>query len=381
MLTILTGDKGSSGDALIVDRGVKLLKHFHPAEEILKLDRWKPVDDYLDQVNQSRALILLGGPAFEKDIYPGIYPLVADLNRIKVPIVSMGLGASLLPCNETAISQFRFDAAARPLLDRLVRDAKTVGIRDYITKRVLVTNGLHNAEVIGCPAWYNMETLGRPIRAPKIETVAFAPGVRHLYFNSRASSNQQQQVMKLLKDMFPAARRYAVFQDSLENDNRKPLSMRRIQRSLANEAQRLGYEVVDCTHNLGNMLDAYERADLLVGYRVHSHICMLSLGKPSVLIPEDSRGYGMNDFVGLASFPSFIDSQGALDWLYLHSQSARIIRRLYPPRPNSQLIRQVRDFLEQGLESGFALYAGVPEVIRRYFAKMEMFIQRIAPPN
>jgi hypothetical protein len=67
--------------------------------------------------------------------------------------------------------------------------------------------------------------------------------------------------------------------------------------------------------------------------------------------------------------------------LYLHSQSARIIRRLYPPRPNSQLIRQVRDFLEQGLESGFALYAGVPEVIRRYFAKMEMFIQRIAPPN
>jgi len=377
MLTVLTGDKVSSGDALIVDRGINLLKHYYPDEEVLKLDRWKPIDDHMDKVNQSRALILLGGPAFERNIYPGIYPLVTDLNRIKVPILAMGLGASLLPYNETTVRQFRFTASSKPLLDRLVHDSRSVGIRDYITKRILVQNGITNADVIGCPAWYNLDTLGKPVKAAKIDKIAFAPGVRHLYYKSRSSFIQQCEVMKFLRDFFPNVHKYAVFQDSMEKDDYKPMRMRQIQWKLAQEAERLGYEVVDCTYNLTNMIGTCQKIDLLVSYRVHSHICMLSMGKPSMLIDEDSRGYGMNDFAGLKGFSSFIDSKGLLDRLYISGWSARIMRRLYPPKANPLLLTQLRDFLERELETGFVRYAGIHEVILWYYAKMENFIKNI----
>lgn len=377
MLTVLTGDKVSSGDAFIVDRGIGLLKHFCPDEEILKLKRWEPIDEYINKINESRALILLGGPAIERNIYPGIYPLVKDLSQIRVPIIAMGLGASIIPCNETAINEFRFGSSSGPLLERLAKDFGRLGIRDYITKRILVNNGVQNTEVIGCPAWYNLESLGKQIISKDIRRVAFATGVRHLYFKSRESFVQQCEVMKLLNDKFPKAVKYCVFQDTLENDDYKPKNIIQIQRNLAMEAQKLGYEIVDCTYNLGNMLSTYEQADFLIGYRVHSHICMLSMGKPSVLIVEDSRGYGMNNFVGLKSFSSFQESRGVLDRLYVDGLSSRLMRRVLPFKINPHLIEQVSQFVEQELESDFSRYAGIHEVILRYFKKMEKFITNL----
>ena len=85
----------------------------------------------------------------------------------------------------------------------------------------------------------------------------------------------------------------------------------------------------------------------------------------------------MNDFVGLKSFNSFIESKGLLDKFYLSGFSARIMRRLYSFKTNPFLPMQVRDFLEQELESGFARYAGVHGIILCYFKKMERFIRSI----
>ena len=40
-------------------------------------------------------------------------------------------------------------------------------------------------------------------------------------------------------------------------------------------------------------------ADLHIGYRVHSHLYMLSQRKPTVLIAEDARGESQNSTLGL----------------------------------------------------------------------------------
>ncbi|EAO7496473.1 hypothetical protein AKL48_25425, partial [Salmonella enterica] len=92
MYTLLYGAKKNVGDFLILDRAIKLLKEHKPSEELHLVKRWLPIDEHLEVINKSKAIILCGGPAYQKDFYPGIYPLTKNLIDIKVPIVPFGLG-------------------------------------------------------------------------------------------------------------------------------------------------------------------------------------------------------------------------------------------------------------------------------------------------
>lgn len=391
MITVLTGDMVSAGDSLIVDRGLKLLQIFNPGGKVLKLDRWKPIDDRLEEINQGKALILLGGPAIVEDIYPGIYPLTNDLSRIKVPIIALGLGVDIRPFTTRRLRDFRFKNSSKPLIDRLLGDFKWIGIRDYITQKVLLNNDINTGKVIGCPAWFNVDNLGQPIMNRKIETVAFAPGVSHLYgISDRESSfKQQNQVMAFMARNFSDKKKYCIFQDSLENDDLASTELRNIQQRLAKDASDFGFETVNCTYNVGRMIDTYKKTDLLISYRVHSHICMLSLGKPSLLVSEDNRGYGMNEFIGLRNFVPFCyDGLGVDDptceFAARYRPSARIIQVISSGfrggsnlKFNPNLISELDEFLCQEFDNGFARYAGIHEVILRYFRKMEEFIKAI----
>ena len=45
------------------------------------------------------------------------------------------------------------------------------------------------------------------------------------------------------------------------------------------------------------MIDLYSNCDLHIGYRVHAHVFMTSIKKPSILIKEDGRGEGMSEVI------------------------------------------------------------------------------------
>ena len=90
---ILTGAKSNAGDYLIKYRAMQLLSALRPDRDIVDYDGWITLtDEQLDVVNQSRALILTGGPALQYKMYPGVFPLIDDLTRIKVPILTLGIG-------------------------------------------------------------------------------------------------------------------------------------------------------------------------------------------------------------------------------------------------------------------------------------------------
>jgi hypothetical protein len=395
MITVLTGDIISAGDLIIVDRGIKLIKHFYPHEELLKLERWKPIDDKLDSVNKSRAIILLGGPAVTENLYPEIYPLTKDLSKITVPIIAMGLGSDLRPYNQWTINHFKFSQSSYHLLDRLSKDFPWISVRDYITQQLLLKSGIHNAKVTGCPAWYNLESLGKPIACENIDTIAYAPGISHMYFKD--SFLLQYNIIKRMSEMFPSAQKHCIYQDSLENDDQKPKYQVDIQRKFAQKAEKLGFETINCTNNLKKLAEAYQKTDLLVGARVHSHIFMLSLGKPSFLISEDGRGVGANDFIGLKNFNIFLENYNSTDWVtgedkrsknismkmprHIKKHSSKylpiITSRLYKPEFNLLLVEEIEQFIKQELDNGFARYAGVHNVILHNFKHMENYLKNI----
>ena len=90
---VLTGSKNNAGDYLIKLRGKKLLEEFRPDREVVDYNAWEKFDqERLDEVNSSKALVLLGGPALQSHMRPIIYPMVDDLNEIKVPIAKIGIG-------------------------------------------------------------------------------------------------------------------------------------------------------------------------------------------------------------------------------------------------------------------------------------------------
>ena len=91
--TILTGSKNNAGDFLIKYRAKQLFKELRPDIEIIDFNSWEEFDkEKLKIVNESKALILLGGPSLQKLMRPNIYKMTKNLDDIKVPIVSMGIG-------------------------------------------------------------------------------------------------------------------------------------------------------------------------------------------------------------------------------------------------------------------------------------------------
>jgi len=57
-----------------------------PDRDIIDLNAWEPFDsDRLEVINRSKALILMGGPALQKNMRPKIYPLCDRPQDIHTP--------------------------------------------------------------------------------------------------------------------------------------------------------------------------------------------------------------------------------------------------------------------------------------------------------
>ncbi|OOF08193.1 hypothetical protein, partial [Salinivibrio sp. PR919] len=97
---ILTGSKNNAGDFLIKYRAKEIFQRIRPDREIVDINGWEKFSaETLEIVNNSEALILMGGPALQQHMYPKIYPLVDELSDITTKIVMMGVGWKSLSGN------------------------------------------------------------------------------------------------------------------------------------------------------------------------------------------------------------------------------------------------------------------------------------------
>lgn len=150
MYTLLVGAKKNVGDFLIVERAKKLLEYVRKEKEFLELNRWLPLDDKLEEMNNTKAIILCGGPLYAKNFYPHRIPLVRKIEDIKVPIIPFGLGWCGQPANHP--QNFSFDERSKKVLNLIHNSCKFSSCRDIITQQILEREGFKNIIMTGCPS-------------------------------------------------------------------------------------------------------------------------------------------------------------------------------------------------------------------------------------
>jgi hypothetical protein len=294
MIVLLSGEKKNIGDFLITERARKLFAHLLD-DEIIILDRFKNLESDIDLINSARFLVLCGGPAYASDIYKGIYPLVNDLRKIKVPIIPFGLGWCGRPSNP---NEFRFNADSKMLLDNIHSTIENSSCRDDITASVLKNCGYNNVTMTGCPVWYDVESIGKEFEIKN--------SIKKIVFTTAADPKLIKQTYLLIKSInkyFPDAEITMSYHRGIFPD--KHTTYRAtigylLMYGVAKLVNRK-IKIKDVAYKL-EKLDFYDDCDFHIGYRVHAHLYFLSKRLPSMLINEDGRGKGMVQTMGLPIF-------------------------------------------------------------------------------
>lgn len=281
MIVTIGGAYRNSGDHLIGDRARALLRRFVD-EDVVAVDRRKIDDSAYDLFNRARAVMLAGGPAYQRKMYPAIYPL--ERGRVRVPIIPYGLGWKA-PVGKT-IESFEFAPEALDFIKDVHSGIELSSVRDPLTLDVLNHIGVSNVLMTGCPAWYDLEYFDTPFRFPtEVKTLVLSmpavmqPGVFEL--------------MEWLTREFPKARRVASFHHGIiPATTSRGLKVGRQNAAFALSALRRGWSVASLAGSLKKMERLYTAADLHIGYRVHAHLLCLSRRRSSILINEDARGVG-----------------------------------------------------------------------------------------
>lgn len=281
MIVTLCGAYRNAGDHLIGARARSLLR-VHVDSDIVVVDRKAITSDHYELFNKARAVILCGGPAYQREIYPKVYDL--QHQRIEAPIVPLGLGWKA-PANKTPES-FAFEAPAKRFISDIHARISASSVRDPLTLDVLTRAGVKNAVMTGCPAWYDLAHIQRDyvhLGEPKTVVLSMPaimqPGVLEL--------------MEWLTTRFPRARRIVAFHHGLvPAKTSKGREAGRTFLVFAAQAKAKGWDIAGIAGSLPAMEALYGVADFHIGYRVHAHILCLSRRTASVLINEDARGVG-----------------------------------------------------------------------------------------
>lgn len=373
---LLTGGKNNAGDFLIKHRAKKLLSEVRPDREFKDFNAWEPFDEEkLEVVNNSKALILTGGPALQKNIYPGIYKLTPNLDKIKVPIISFGIGWKSESGNWKDISDYKLSKESLPLIERLAESGYESSVRDYHTMHVLQNYGVDNVVMTGCPALYELDSINKPVKTDTISSINFSLGVG--FMNSKNMDRSVKEIITNLRDHFTSKKLSVKFHHSIDKkflntpDASSKLYKNNVRFSKWLESAGIGYE--DISGSAQNLIDSYVASDFHIGYRVHAHIFMSSISKPSILIAEDGRGKGLRALLGGIIFDGFTSRNDLL--------IDKVIDNVGLPRDRFEideyLPQLILSTIDSEIKNGMPRLKSVRSNIDLHFDVMRSFIQQL----
>jgi len=299
----LTGAFKNAGDYLIGHRARALLRA-HLDAEVIDLNRREITDAHYELFNNSRAVLLTGGPAYQEKIYPGVYNL--DLSRITVPVLAYGLGWKGKLGQEP--EEFSFAPEAKDFVQAIHSDkSRFSSARDHLTVRMLAANGVENVSMTGCPAWYDESILNRDFQ--------YDPNPKVVVFSMPAVPQAQvPTILAKLAKTFPKSKRYLSFQAGFASTHSKRAAeYSRWNRQMALRGVLYGFKPVEFAGNFAKFEQFMQTVDFHIGYRVHSHIFTLSQRRASILIAEDSRGVGQVAAMGGAALSAHDPAQTVVD--------------------------------------------------------------------
>lgn len=372
---VLTGSKSNAGDFLIKHRAKQLLAALRPDRTIIDFNAWEPLEgERLEAVNRSAALILLGGPALQADMVPAVYPLT-ELARIRVPVLTLGIGWRSAEADWAAAARLRLTAATRALFVRTAENGQRISVRDYHTLEVLRSNGFRHAVMTGCPALYDLPALAGPLPAAReFRRIGFSLGVGFIW--SQSMRSQMQELILRSRDLLGKARFDVLFHHPLEpwflGTHNAPRAYYEGHLAFRDWLEHKGIGWQDVSGGAERMIEHYSACDLHLGYRVHAHIFMSSIGRPSILLAEDGRGAALKEVIGGPIFPA----TGASPRTLLARLRERLARkRTIVARPEA--VGLALHEIENGPAHAHTRLFGVRANIEAHFAVMKGFIDAL----
>lgn len=306
---ILTGSKNNAGDYLIKYRAKLLFDALRPDRRIVDYDAWKVFSpEQLKVVNESKALILMGGPALQARMRPAIYKMTDNLNDIQVPIIIMGIGWKSAVGDWRSTNNYPLSPESIQLLERVDNSGYLSSVRDYHTLNTLFAKGFKNFVMSGCPALYDLDFIERPFNNPtSLQNVSFSMGTS--FAHSPAMSRLNKTTILKLREYFASSNFKVTFHHSIgkeylnsDNYNKRLWDAHQ---DFSEWLKKEGISYVDVSGNANNLIDHYSQEDFHIGFRVHAHIFMNSISKPSMLINEDGRGKALKDVLSGLSLDGY----------------------------------------------------------------------------
>jgi len=373
---LLTGGKNNAGDHLIKYRAKRLFQWLKPDTEILDLNGWEDLtDDNLNEINNSKALILTGGPALQNKMYPNVYSLRENLNDIKTPMLTMGIGWYSQRGDWEDTHNYKLDNKSLELLEKINNSGHMSSVRDYHTLNTLHSFGMKNFLMTGCPALYSEDHLNKGFsNSFNIKKIGYSLGVSMK--TSNRMYNQMQNILLMLKELFPQAEINVVFHHSPTDEYLQTHGANKalyfVQKKYLTWLEKNNFNYVDISGNAENLVNYYSNVDFHIGYRVHAHIFMNSIAKPSVLLNEDGRGKALEKVIGGMIFNAYDSMNDSLLFKILHKLSIKIDNY----NSNNFLIDDLKNAIPYELSHGIKL--SQPRVeIDRHFNMMKKFIEQL----
>lgn len=373
---LLTGGKNNAGDHLIKDRAKKLFQWLKPDTNIIDLDGWKYLtDEQLEMINSSKALILTGGPALHNKMYPNIYALRDNLDDINVPMLTMGIGWHSQRGEWKDTHNYALDNQSLKLLEKINNSGYMSSVRDYHTLNVLHSRGMKNFLMTGCPALYSKDNLSDSFpHISDIKKIAYSLGAS--LKTSEKMYRQMQRVLLMLKELFPSVEVEVVFHHSPTEEYLKTHGANKklyyAQKKYVDWLKSNNFNYVDISGSADNLINYYSKVDFHLGYRVHAHIFMNSISKPSVLLNEDGRGKALEKVLGGMIFNAY-DSMN-------DSFIDKVLRKLSMKVDNYNdskfLLNDLKNSMHYELKNGIKFSQSRIE-IDRHFHIMKQFIEQL----
>jgi len=334
MIALLHGAKKNVGDFLIFNRCRDLAGHFLNQNDFIEYERWRPLDEHIAAINRTDGIVLCGGPLYARNMYPKIMPFVSRLEDIKVPIVPVGIGWHSK--NNFSFENFRFDTKTLEFIRQIHSRIVYSGVRCPDTLAILNKHRIDNVLLTGCPALYDLKSMGKPLQAyGHINRIVVSdPADLSLYLKVIG-------LIRRIKKVFTGVEINFCFHRGIQPDGYTSLKTSLAARLLKVMVKSFGCLVHDVSSSTEN-IEFYRECDLHIGFRVHAHVFFASIRKPTFLLQEDGRGIGMSKLMGVGDV------------------NAR--------RPNA--VAHIMDRVERSVEVGFRNFAHIPDLIDEKFLTM-----------
>ena len=265
LLPLNSPKKVNIGDGFILDSAAKLIG-FKPAA--IYSSRAELNEATLERINSSRCLIAIGANTLKDDFELAPELNLATLQRIRVPVILMGVGHYGVAEFTRGLSN-ESQALFRAILERFPYiSVRCDASLEYLTralpdraKQVLMTS---------CPVSFPVDRLdGGFARKQRYQQLVVT-------LTDRRNLPEQLPLLNIAPQLFPAQRKILALHQDYQHT------------ALWNYASELGYEVFRSPY-YEDFLALYAETDVHFGNRLHAHLKCLANGVVSFLTPFDLR--------------------------------------------------------------------------------------------